>query len=90
MGGWEGWERRWQVEVIAEQFSTVGVEIEKAWGSRVGPEREWGLWLSRKQQYAPGLDPYPRSPAAAMLEISETFRGVGGASRLSTTIVFSF
>lgn len=53
--GWtqhsEGGKRRWQVEVRAEQFSTVGVEVRrgKGWGSRVGPECEQGLRLSRKQ-----------------------------------------
>lgn len=29
--------QRWQVEVRAEQFSTVGVEMQRGTGSRVGP-----------------------------------------------------
>lgn len=29
--------QRWQVEVRAEQFSTVGVEVQRGTGSRVGP-----------------------------------------------------
>lgn len=46
-----GGERRWQVEVRAEQFNTVGVKVrrDKKGGSRVGPGCEQGLRLSRKQ-----------------------------------------
>lgn len=64
----EGGER-WQVEVRAEQFSTVGVEVRRGVGVEGGAGVRAGITVVKETAIWPRPGPYPQS-FRALLSIS--------------------
>lgn len=53
--------QRWQVEVRAEQFSTVGVEVQRGTGVEGGAGVRAGIIVVRETVICPRPGPYPQS-----------------------------
>lgn len=58
--------RRWQVEVRAEQFSTVGVEVQRGIGVEGGAGVRAGVAVVKETVICPRPGPYPQSSTALL------------------------
>lgn len=58
--------RRWQVEVRAEQFSTVGVEVRRGMGVEGGAGVQAGITVVKETVICPRPGQYPQSSTALL------------------------